>query len=205
MDRRESLVRSDRKELAAVAPGFIAPSDSDFKVVLDFMPGEADWRLLETYSYAGLPYELLLEWSAGSATGALARITVPAAARVCVLARHLLVRAANLASEANAVAAVVGDAFAETRNFYEWRGHCDGAEAVQITVPRFATKAHLHVSDRSLLNDTVISLLDGTLSCRAQFGALIQPPGGIPLGAARRIDVLTAGAADVRALFSLSL
>jgi hypothetical protein len=124
---------------------------------------------------------------------------------VCVFARSLTLRAANLSSTANRVGVTVADGFALTANVWEQRDTCDGVTPVQVPVPPFAYTFGVLLADRTLLPGTVISVFDGAGTLRSQTSGASQPDSGIPVGGAGRIEVLTSSATNLRGVFQLSL
>lgn len=192
--------RSDAKELPP-ASGTLFPSCE----LLNADSGAAAWRLVECFSERGLPFELVLRWSGGAGSGAHARMTVAHASRVCVFARSLTIQAINLTITPNRVGVTVADGFAPTANVWEQRTSCDGVSPVALSVPPFALSFQVQLADRTALPRTSISIFDGLGALQSQLFGLNQPGIATPVGGAGRIDVLTGGATNLRAIFQLSI
>jgi len=182
----------------------LSPSNDDFRFVLHPTGRACDWRLIEAASSTGLPFELKLGWSAGAAMATEARVTIGGFGRVCLLCRALKIEAANLVNETNTISVAVVDASLGTTNVWELCVACDGVSPVEISRPAWAHTAQIGLSDRSLIPDTTVSLFDAQLVLRAQHSLKWVPPMGLPLGATRKMQILTPEPARVRVLFSLS-
>lgn len=201
----ELTTRSDAAELPALRPGpggkSITPRFQELLV------GEADgdaWRIVEVFSRSGRPFEVELAWSAGTGTGAQARLTVSHAVRVCVFARSVRLAAANLSSEDNRVAVTVGDGFAVTRNHLAVAGQ--GVGPIDVPVPAFATHVHLDVADAALRAASTLTLLDGQTVPRAAVTAATQGGSdGVALAGAQLVRVSLPSPAAWRLVFTLCL
>lgn len=200
-DRLEFIddrVRSQRLELTSSGPKMTG-------TLLDVTFQRDGWRIVEGFSEKGRPFELTLRWSTANATGTWVKVTVAHAARICVFARSLLLDVVNLSNQAHSVIGRVADGFSQTANVWEHRATSVGGKPLSLPIPPFAAAFHLHLAERDALPGTVISLLDGTEKVRARFSAANQPPGGILVGGAGRLEVLTQKEIDLRGIFTLSL
>jgi hypothetical protein len=201
----ELTTRSDAADLpplAAVAAGHVAPTTK----VVQLLDAEAEldtWRIVEVFSRSLAPFDVDLSWSAGSGSGATAKVTVTRSARICLFARSLRVAAANLSAAANRVGVTVGDGFAVTENVYEVRGRGEGLQDVQV--PPFARRARLDMSDDSVLALSKLRILDGLGALRAVVVGSNQPDDGVPLGDAGIVQVEPRSQVDWRVVFTLSL
>ena len=196
----ELSCRSDGRDLPAW--------NAELKLInlLDADASAADWRIVEVFSRTGLPFELLLVWSAGGGAGAEARITVARAARICVFARGLRVQAGNLADAINRVGVTVADAYAVTENQWEATGETlDHGTTADVPVPPFARRVRVEMADATLLPTTTLKVYDGQSTLRSTVAADKQPPEGVPVGGARTVQVAASGATAWRAVFTLSL
>jgi hypothetical protein len=165
---------------------------------------EATWRLLEVFTRQGTPFEVRLSWSAGNSTGASCRLTAAGAARVCVHARSLCLEVLNLADVAEACA-TVEDGLVPTANVWEVRAESDGQADVELPIPPFASRFHVHLAERKALAGCLISLFDGQGTLRGTFSGSNPRERGIPLGGAGRITVRTIVPTALRAVFELVL
>jgi hypothetical protein len=163
------------------------------------------WRIVEVFSDKGFPFALELSWTAAGSTGAHALLTVSHAARVSVFANGLTARARSLAPDAHAVSLTVADGFAQTANVWEESASSDGSNPVELDIPPFATRFHLHLAETDALDGTTITLLDGNSVARARFGANALPPAGIPVGGASRLSIVTTQPTELRTVFELQL
>lgn len=174
----------------------------------DLLQGEsqyATWRLVEVFSDKGLPFELELRWSGGAGSGAWSKLTVASATRICLFARSITLRAANLSSDVNRVGVTIADGFAPTTNTYEQRDTCDAVTPVRFSIPPFAQTFSLQLADRGKLPGAVISFFDGTGAVRGQVSGATQPGEGILVGGTGRIEVLTSSPTDLKGIFTLAL
>lgn len=194
----DDKVRSQRLELANGGPRMTGQ-------LLEVTFQRDGWRIVEGFSEKGRPFELTLRWSTANATGIWVKVTVAHAARICVFARSLSLDVVNLSNEAHSVIGRVADGFSQTANVWEHRATSVGGQPLSIPIPPFAAAFHLHMATRDALPGTTISLLDGMEKVRARFSAANQPPGGILVGGAGRIELLTEKAIDLRGIFTLSL
>ena len=196
----ELTTRSDGKDLPAW--------DTSLKL-LPLLDGEAEldtWRIVEAFSKSELPFELELGWSSGGGSGSLARVTVARAARICVLARSLRVRAGNLADATNRVGITVADAYAVTENQWEATGLSDEqGVGIDIPVPPFARRVRVEMADATQLPTTTIKVYDGLSTHRSTVDGDKQPAEGVPIGGARTVEIDPSGATAWRAVFTLSL
>ena len=163
------------------------------------------WRVVELFTREGLPFEAELAWSSGSGSGASARITVSNATRVCLLARSLTVRAANLAIAAQRAGITVADGFLPTRNQFEHRGqHVEGPPS-EVRVPPFAERVRVELADLSAVTTTLIVLRDAVGQIRSVYPVATQPSEGLWVGGARTVELTTNNTVAFRAVFTLSL
>jgi len=192
--------RSDARELRAYDGG---PTTS--VALLNAESGAAAWRIVELFSRIGQPFEVEMRWSSGSGSGAKALLTVAHAARVCVFARGLDIRAANLTEAKNPLGVTVADGFTFTRNQWEFRGGVTPSFIQDIPVPPFAESFRVELANLAAAPSTQVLLFDGTGGLRARFNAALQPPTGILLGGAGRVAVQSTDNSPLRAVFNLSL
>lgn len=201
--RPEDLsTRTDTRELVArdpFAPGLV------FEPVLTAEARADAWRIVEAFSLTGEPFELELSWSSGSGTGARAVLTAAHAVRVCVLARGLRVRAANLADRVHRVGVTVADGFAATRNQLQLDGALDDTGPALLTVPAFAERLRVEVADDLHSAATQVRLLDGLGTTRSAFAVADQPADGVFVGGTHSVEVELGASVDFRAVFLLSL
>src|SRR5690349_16408249 len=104
----ELSTRADGADLPPVA----TPTSLAAVKPTELLQAEAErdtWRLVELWSLSGLPFDVELQWSAGSGAGASALVTVSRAARVSIFARSLRVSASNPTATTNRVAVTVAD------------------------------------------------------------------------------------------------
>lgn len=199
-DRATTLsTRSDTAELAAFsdAPQWVTVLDADAQA--------ACWRIVEAFSRDGQPFELEVSWSSGGGAGARARATVSRSTRLSVFARALRVRAANVSGSENRVGVTVADGFAATRNQWEHRGRTGAGGATEVGIPPFAGHLVLEAADPAQLPGLALLVYDGTGTLRAKVPGDAQPPSGVPLGGAARLEVSGAAEADFRVVFHLNL
>ncbi len=194
----ELTTRSDAADL---------PPRTDASKPVPLLTAEAEldtWRIVEVFSRTLLPFEVELSWSAGSGSGAVARVTVTRSARICLFARSLRVAAANLAVVANRVGITIGDGFAVTENQLEVVGGA-GEGLLEVPIPPFARRARLDLADVAALPGSRVRLVDGLGAVRAVVTASEQPPDGLWLGGAGSLQVEPAAGVDWRVVFTLSL
>lgn len=200
----ELTTRSDAADLPPLAA--VAGHAPTTKLV-QLLDAEAEldtWRVVEVFSRTLAPFEVDLAWSAGSGSGATAKVTVTRSARICLFARSLRVSAANLSGAANRVGVTVGDGFAVTENQHEVRGR--GGDGLQdVVIPPFAKRARLDASDEAVLALSKLRILDGLGALRAVVVGSQQPPGGVPLGGAGSVQVEPHSTVDWRVVFTLSI
>lgn len=200
-------VRSGSEELEA----YTDPTQKlVFRSLLDADACADTWRIVEASSVQGLPFELYLSWSAGTGSGSHAKLVAARAARVCVYARALRVRAANLANAANRVGVTVADGFAPTANQWEVRG--GGAEQVgggggpqEVPIPPFADRFRVETADPAQLSLVSFEVQDGLGTVRNRLAGDQQPGGGNPLGAAGKLVVTVPASVAWRVVFGLQL
>ena len=125
--------------------------------------------------------------------------------RICIFARSLRIRAANLSSSDNRVGVTVADGYGQTRNQWEHRATSpDQGVAQDVPIPPFARTVRLEIADPTQLPGSTIKVYDGEGTLRATVAGDAQPEGGVPVGGAGKVEV-TAGATDYRAVYTLSL
>ncbi|RME26726.1 MAG: hypothetical protein D6798_06110 [Deltaproteobacteria bacterium] len=198
--RKELTTRADQADL----PAYDGTS-LKFQALLDGESCEDTWRIVEAFSRSGGPFELELAWSAGSGSGATAQVTVARAVRICIFARSLRIRAANLSSSDNRVGVTVADGYGQTRNQWEHRDTGpDQGVAQEVPIPPFARTVRLEIADPTQLPGSSIKVYDGEGTLRAAVAGDAQPEGGVPVGGAGKVEV-TAGATDYRVVYHLSL
>ena len=188
------------------------------------------WRLIEAHSQDGNPFDLHLAWSAGAGSGAAAKVTVPNATRICVFARSLTLRAANLSSAMNRVGVNVPDGFAPTQNVWEHCGQVgtswgtgevtldpdlpgdadidldlEPKPVAELPRPAFAHRMKLALADPTGLAGSYIELRDHKDALTGVIPAEMAATFGIPLGGANRILLRTSAPTAFRALFELSI
>lgn len=163
------------------------------------------WRVIELFGTG--PFEVEISWTAGAGGGQTVFVTVPRSTRVCVYARDLVIRVANLLASEQTVSVMVSDGYADTENYFEQRG--TGGVALATTafsVPPFARRALLEVQDPALLATHFIAAADGAGVIRAKWPGNSQPGAGMPLGAASEVQVTApGGAGPYRVVYTLNL
>lgn len=201
----ELTTRTDQAELAAV--GLVAAVLPPKPTELLSAEAELDtWRIVEVFSRTGLPFSVDLSWSSGSGSGAQALVTVSRSARICIHARSIKLVASNLANLVNRVGVTVSDAYAVTENQWEVDdAAADQGVELEVPLPPFARTVRVDVADPALLPGTVLRLYDGVDTLRCAVAGDAQPPGGVPLGGARRFTVAFAAPTTWRAVFTLCL
>lgn len=201
----ELTTRSDAADLPAhttSVPG-LAPASTPWVRLLDAEAERDTWRIVEVFSRTGAPFDVDLTWSAGTGSGAGAKVTVSRSTRICVFARSLRVAAMNLTAAINRVGVTVGDGFAVTSNLYEVRGHAD--KSFDIDIPSFGRRGRVELADPAALAGSVIRVLDGFAAIRASLPCALQPPDGFAIGGAHRLQLVPSVPTDFRAVFTLSL
>ncbi len=203
---KELTTRADQADLPAYDGTTLK-----FQALLDGESCEDTWRIIEAFSRSAAPFELELAWSAGSGSGAFAQVTVARSVRICIFARSLRIRAANLSSSDNRVGVTVADGYGQTRNQWEHRATGDQSVAdpdqgvaQEVPIPPFARTVRLEIADPTRLPGSTIKVYDGEGTLRATVAGDAQPEGGVPVGGAGRVEV-TAGATDYRVVYTLSL
>lgn len=167
---------------------------------------ESAWRVVEVWSNSDLPFAVRLQWTAGDSAGQKAQITVSRSTRIGVHAQWVSVEAANLVDTSNTVASAIADAFLATHNQWEETGVAVASVTQTITIPPFADRVRLELSDPSLLGSTTLSFYDGFSSVVGVTQGDAQPDSGIPVGGARRLDLTVAGNnSNFRIIFSLRI
>jgi hypothetical protein len=190
--------RSDALDLAPFAGSLV------HKLLLSAGADGATWRIIEAFSRTGAPFALDASWSAGSGSGANARITVARAARVCVYARALELRAANLSSNDNRIGVTVADAYAVTENQWEEPGAGNQGAEVDVPIPPFAARVRVDVADPTALSNTLVRLYDGVGTLRTRLAAS-NLGAGLPIGNGGRLTVTLNANVNWRAVFMLGL
>ncbi len=201
--RTELTTRADRVKLAGA-------NDPVWK---DVLYSEADvdaWRIVEVSSMAGKPFDIELLWSAANGSGAKAFITVPHSTRVCVYGRTVQVRVKNLDRKENLVGVTIADGYAETRNQYEVRLNMIEAEEHpepniiphRVKIPPFAQRAWVEPSNPG--QEGYIYTIDGDGRRRGVTRLEKQPDGGIFVGGARELELIT-GPYLARVVFQLGI
>lgn len=168
---------------------------------------EADtWRIVEVFSRTGLPFEVGLSWSSGTGSGAGAQVTVARATRICVFARSLRITATNLAKKLNRVGVTVADGFTPSRNTWEVPAVIGAGSTFEAEVPPFADSLGLDLADLAAVVTTQIRVHDALGDVRASYNAAFQPPNGVPVGGASKVEVTTTHPGTLaRLVFHLSL
>lgn len=184
----------------------LQPASAEHFTELLTTEGDSDaWRIVEASSVNGRPFDLELTWSAANGSGSKARISVAHAARICLFARTIRVRACNQSSVGNAVGVTIADGYADTRNQLEVRSpplQLGGQRApTQIRIPAFARTAWVEAAEPDV--DGLIQTYDGTGHLRGSTPLSKQPPKGVPVGGAGVlvIDI----AVPFRVVFSLGI
>jgi hypothetical protein len=200
-------IRSGSEELAAYTDPTEKPS---FRLLLDADACADTWRIIEVSGNGVTPFEVELSWSAGTGSGARARMVVARGTRVCVFARALRVRVANLGNAVNRVGVTVADGFAPTANQWEVRG--GGAEQVgggggpqEVPIPPFADRFRVETADPVQLPLVVFEVQDGLGTVRNKLSGDKQPGAGNPLGAAGKLIVTVPAGIAWRVVFYLVL
>jgi hypothetical protein len=195
----ELTTRSDQADLPAYVDALKLQSLLDAESTLD------TWRIVEVFSRTGAPFEVELAWSAGSGSGAVAKVTVARSARICIFARSLRIRAGNLSSVVNRVGVTVADGYGQTRNQWEHRETSPDQGVVQeVPIPPFARTLRLEVADPTQLPGSTIKVFDGESTLRSTVAGATQPQSGVPVGGAGKVEV-EAGATAYRVVFTLAL
>jgi len=176
-----------------------------FKPLLNAESGKDAWRIIEIFSLSAAPFEVRLVWSSGGGSGANAKITVSRASRICVFARGLRIRVANLSNVENRVGVTVADGHTRTRNQWEVRGTVTEDTAEGIEIPPFAERLRLDLSDPTTITSAEIEVYDGQDILRSRTIASAQPSDGLPVGGAGKVEVTIPSSIDYRVVFTLSL
>lgn len=197
MFETDGKVISERKEL----PGVTSAGTKTF--MLSAVDTVDSWRIIEALSTEGRPFELEVHWSASKVSGPWVKTTVSHATRLCVFAKGVTLYATNVSSKSNTVIVLVPDGFAQTANVWEHRATTTASTPLVIPIPPFAASFDLNLAQRDALPGANITIFDGQGKARAHFSAANQPPGGIPVGGAGKLEVTTTGAIDLRGIFTL--
>jgi hypothetical protein len=155
--------------------------------LLQATAGCAAWRLLELS--ADRPVDLDAGWSAGDATGMTLTCTVARSARLCLHASSLDLRLRNRSTTAGKASVVIVDAFLPTENVLQTDG--EAADSTVLTVPAAARGLRLELAQVEGLAEARLRLLDPDGSVRADLSAADQPSGGITVGGAAGIEVVS--------------
>lgn len=194
--------RSKTQRLAAWA-------GSGDPVAVDLLRAEACggiWRIVEVTSTSGGPFEVHTSWSGGGGAGPEVKMTVSRATRFAVFARSLVVRAANLDAAENLVGCNVSDGYCVSSNFFEVRTEGSSTPSpTVVNIPPFASRVRVDCEDHTLLGSVLIALLDGQGDTRADLSLDQQPPGGLDLGGAARVQITAPSGLKLRAVFQLSI
>ncbi len=189
VDPGDLSVRADRASLGA------SGSPAATREVLTGEAFEARHRIVDLQG--GAPFDAELSWSAGNGLGNTARLSLARAGRVCVFARTLRVTITNQGSDANDVNVSVGDGYAQTRNFKEHLGQ--GNQQFQpFEVPPFALNVRADTEDALKRSLSTLRLVDafGNVSTTLTLDQL--PPGGLPVGLARTVEIKVIGQGPLR-------
>ena len=207
MDRRTSLAtRSDQLTLAGWASG---QQEQTWKSLLDTEARAEDWRLVELFSSSDRPFEAELVWSSGSGAGGKALVTVCRSTRVCVVARALRVRVANLHGSENRVSVNVAQpsGFVGTINVYEVPFTVPGEDSLTLGLPPMARRVRVEVSDPAQAKTLTVKLQDGQAQLRSQLPSDELPAEGLYLGGSDQILLSNGHLSQVlgRVVFTLAL
>lgn len=195
-------VRNGRGTLPARSVG----ADLAYQIVGSGEACEDAWRIVEVWSRSALPFAVRLRWTAGQSAGDEALVTVSRATRICVCASTVQVEAANLADVSNDVQLALVDGYHPTSNQWEQAGAAQNGVAQDISLPPFADRARLELSDPSLLPSTTLSVTNGFNLTAGVTQGDAQPDAGIPVGGARRLQLnVSGGAPQFRIVFTLRL
>lgn len=144
------------------------------------------WRLLEVWSLDGRPFQLSLDWTGGGGGGQSALITVARATRVCIFARGMTIRAANLSTAGtNRVAFTTADLIAPvpTNNVFEVVAvEPPGGVPLSFTIPPYAVRCRIETSTVASLAATDVEVVDGSSNVISKFFANTQPSEGFFCG-----------------------
>ena len=196
---------STRADMQELPPVDLVTGVAKAVVLLTAEAQRDTWRIVEAFSGSGLPFDLELQWSAGSGTGARALVTVARSTRISLFARSVRISATNLTAEPNRAGVTVADGFAPTRNQWEHRAaHVSGVPS-PIPTPPFAETVRVDLADPSLSPLATVRILDGLGTLRATYPLLDQPAGGISVGGASALELDLAADIAFRAVFHLSL
>lgn len=181
------------------------PQDSSIIPLLTMQDTGQCWRVVELFSFRGLPWEGLLTWTlANSPPGPGLRVSVPHAVRLCVYAQTLNLSGINRSSVANQVGAVVADGCLPTTNQLDVVFVCDGQNATRVDVPAFASRMELMLGERAALGMTTVTMVSGALERVTTYAAAI-PSSGMPMGGTHYIEVMTPMPMTVRMTFYLTV
>ena len=162
------------------------------------------WRVVELYAQSG-PFEVSLEWTAGMGGGQSVLVTVARNTRVSLFAKTLRIRAANLDTTEQFVGVMIADGYGQAENFFEQRGTGADAGTDLYTVPSFSRRALLEVADPAQLASFAVAVKDGAATLRGKWPGNGQPGGGMPMGAAKTIEITRPGGVAYRLVHSLNL
>ncbi len=168
---------------------------------------EGAWRLIELASLSNLPFQAELRWSGGRGAGANVRFTVSRGTRICVFARTLTVRTANLAAgDSNQVVVSVPDGYADTQNQFEEEGSGEQGDSIPIDIPPFAQFVRIGLAIPTAYSNVNVELVDGLGTVRESHQLDQQPGGnGIPIGAATQMRLNFNTSTEYRVVFVLAL
>lgn len=195
--------RSNRATLAAWGGSAVAYVDL---LEADACDGRTygAWRVLELYAETG-PFEVQLVWTAGSGAGQSAFVTVARNTRVSLFAKTLRVYAANLDATAQVVGVMVADGYCQAENFFEQRGMGADGGTDTFKVPPFSKRALLEAADPTTLATFAVAVRDGAAALRGKWVGNGQPGGGMPMGAAKTLEITRPGNVPYRLVHSLNL
>jgi hypothetical protein len=183
----------------------ILPQDGSTITLLTMQDTSQKWRVVELFSFRGLPWEGRLSWTlADSPPGPELRVSVPHAVRLCVYAQTLGLKGLNRSTVTNQVGAVVVDGCLPTTNQLDVVLDCDGQNAARVDVPPFASRMELMLSERAALAMTTVVMVSGLLDRVTTYAAAI-PSSGMPMGGTHYIEVLTPMPMTVRMTFFLTV
>lgn len=200
--------RSDERALIPIdiEAWFGGEQQLEYVSLLNAEALEDTWRIIEAFSRHGNPFELEVQWAAGTGSGSKARVTVANATRVCVFARSLVVRVANLSVEENRVGVTIADGFAPSENQWEVTGFVDDITPAEIKIPPYARRLRVEVSDPDEAANTLVSLDDGLDVTRSSFVVADQPDSGVYVGGIHTVRLeIPANSTDFRIVFLLTL
>ncbi len=172
---------------------------------------EDEWRIVELISTNNLPFEAEITWGNGSGAGASITISVARSTRICIYARSISIRVANLVANTfpfngdNAVRVNISDGHDNTKNQMDIINRLDtGVGTEEVPIPNFASWFRLELADPTAAGATsfveLISPLGGVMS--KTFYA-DQPSQGTPIGAA--VAMLVHADSGYRVVFYLHM